>query len=283
MSFHKTPQQTSRSHIKLPPLESILQMQGANSFYNTPTSNSIFAPYALPYISPTISDGGSQNASFPGKSNSSYDEKVNLHMNKLKFSGSAVIRPLSPPDSSNENFQHSYNAKLGDYLFCSDQRSKGFASSPKIMKKSFDFSLSPISVFNKQLLPSYTWNNQEQVLKTISNCEKNKITKLKKPMKKLKDNTSGQFAFILHSTNSYSNNKDPIIDNEQLARQKRRRTDGKVVLILENFYNSKSKKPNKAEKVKISDKTGLTVSQVQVWFQNRRSRDSRNEKNILKT
>lgn len=272
-----------RSNIKLPPLGSILKIQNSNVACNTPLNGKKYIPNGLPFVSPSMSEGGFHDASFTGKFPFAVEEKPILFIEKLKFTSQRL--PLTPPNISQEQFSqhHSLRASSADDTFYHKQSLIQHTSSPINVKKPFDFYLQQNhiteTVIEKHDIPaSFTSKIQGLGLKKSKG---NGTIKNKKISKKAKDGNEGKFAFILHSTDSYSSKEDPYIDNEQLARQKRRRTDGKVVSILETFYKGKSKKPTKAEKLHMSKETKLTVSQVQVWFQNRRSRDTKNQKLAL--
>ncbi|KAL6925842.1 hypothetical protein ACO0SA_000444 [Hanseniaspora valbyensis] len=285
--------ENSKTNIKLPSLVTVLQMQANSAIYNTPTTTKTSTFNVLPFISPTMSDGGFQNASFTGKFHTSFEERPNVHFNKLNFMPPNAPLPLSPPNVSDEKFstqQQSFTFKSADDTFYNKQNHNHLTSSPSNPKKSFDFYLKQNNITEQSLdkcdekiQVSKVEGLGLTVLKNVKETTSTKkIIKTKKNNLKTKSKpSSGKFAFILHSKNSYSCNEEPFIDNEQLARQKRRRTDSKVVSVFEDFYNSKSKKPNKVEKIGMSKETGLTVSQVQVWFQNRRSRDAKSEKTKL--
>ena len=91
----------------------------------------------------------------------------------------------------------------------------------------------------------------------------------------------GNFAFLVHSQDSISQDTPPEIDNHQLARQKRRRTRyqlhniGKQCLftdcfrspedqaILEAEYERNSK-PDKAARIDIVNRVSLGEKEVQV-------------------
>lgn len=274
---------SKKPNIKLPPLGSILKIQTNNAVCTTPVNSKKYIPNGLTFISPSMSDGGLHDASFTGKFPFAAEEKPVLFIEKLKFTSQRL--PLTPPTISQEQFSqhHSLRGSSADDTFYHKQSSIHYTSSPVNVKKPFDFYLEQNhiteTVIEKNVIPaSLTSKIQGLGLKNLKKSKGNGIIKNKKISKKPKDGNDGKFAFILHSTDSYSSKEEPYIDNEQLARQKRRRTDGKVVCILETFYNSKSKKPTKAEKLNMSKATNLTVSQVQVWFQNRRSRDTKNQK-----
>ncbi|KAG8628115.1 hypothetical protein KVT40_003988 [Elsinoe batatas] len=81
-------------------------------------------------------------------------------------------------------------------------------------------------------------------------------------------------AFIVHSSDSLTNNLPPIVDNKPLARQKRRRTSPEDQLILEAEYD-KNPKPDKAARMDIVRRVALGEKEVQIWFQNRRQASRR--------
>ncbi|KAF4554977.1 putative homeobox protein YOX1 [Elsinoe fawcettii] len=81
-------------------------------------------------------------------------------------------------------------------------------------------------------------------------------------------------AFIVHSSDSLTNNLPPNVDNKPLARQKRRRTSPEDQLILEAEYD-KNPKPDKAARMDIVRRVALGEKEVQIWFQNRRQASRR--------
>ncbi|KAA6406824.1 MAG: hypothetical protein FRX48_09322 [Lasallia pustulata] len=83
------------------------------------------------------------------------------------------------------------------------------------------------------------------------------------------DLARGSFAFLVHSQDTLTNNLPPNVDNQPLARQKRRRTSPEDQAILEAEYQ-RNPKPDKAARVAIVNRVALGEKEVQIWFQNRR-------------
>ncbi|PNS16378.1 hypothetical protein CAC42_112 [Sphaceloma murrayae] len=81
-------------------------------------------------------------------------------------------------------------------------------------------------------------------------------------------------AFIVHSSESLTNNLPPNVDNKPLARQKRRRTSPEDQSVLEQEY-AKNPKPDKAARMDIVRRVALGEKEVQIWFQNRRQASRR--------
>ncbi|KAL8792928.1 MAG: hypothetical protein Q9195_004425 [Heterodermia aff. obscurata] len=81
--------------------------------------------------------------------------------------------------------------------------------------------------------------------------------------------SGGSFAFLVHSQDTLNNNLPPNVDNQPLARQKRRRTSPQDHAILEAEYE-KNSKPDKAARLVIVNRVALGEKEVQIWFQNRR-------------
>lgn len=76
------------------------------------------------------------------------------------------------------------------------------------------------------------------------------------------------FAFISHDPRTFPL-QEPSIDNEQLARRKRRRTSPGELSILQAEF-CKGQTPNRARRVEIANRVNMTEKAVQIWFQNRR-------------
>lgn len=91
--------------------------------------------------------------------------------------------------------------------------------------------------------------------------------------------TSSNIAFISHSPSTFPL-QDPSIDNAQLARRKRRRTSPGELSILESEFK-KCYKPNKLAREQIAGKVGMTEKAVQIWFQNKRQ-SQRKQQQIVK-
>ncbi|SGZ39999.1 uncharacterized protein HGUI_02199 [Hanseniaspora guilliermondii] len=261
--------------IKLPPLGSLLQISRdritehneLNKYYSTPSSSS----FNVPYHSPSMSE---------------HDKSINLGrfdhflVNEQSRSNNLYMKqsPITPPNVPSDSF-----AKYQAEEF-TNHKDVSFTETP-INAADDTFYLKSIQDHNieKMNVSMNSLSNNKQ-LKGLGIKYQSDIKSLKKkPIKKTKNgksiaNNKNTFAFITHSSSSYSSRMDPSIDNEQLARQKRRRTDAKIVAILEDCYKNVCCRPNKYEKIELSQKTGLTFGQVQVWFQNRRSRDSKKSK-----
>lgn len=80
-----------------------------------------------------------------------------------------------------------------------------------------------------------------------------------------KENT---LAFITHSPETFPE-KEPQIDEMQLARRKRRRTSPRELSVLEAEFR-KCSKPCKQDREEIAHRVGMTEKAVQIWFQNKR-------------
>lgn len=87
---------------------------------------------------------------------------------------------------------------------------------------------------------------------------------------KIKTNHSPtkDFAFISHSPATFPS-QEPSIDNESLARRKRRRTSPNELAILNQEFIMGST-PGKSKRLEISKKVNMTEKAVQIWFQNKR-------------
>ncbi|KAH8699252.1 hypothetical protein BGW36DRAFT_426923 [Talaromyces proteolyticus] len=85
------------------------------------------------------------------------------------------------------------------------------------------------------------------------------------------------YAFLIHSQKTLTQNLPPRVDNKLLARQKRRRTSPEDHAILEAEYKT-NPKPDKVARASIVSRVALGEKEVQVWFQNRRQNDRRKSK-----
>ncbi|KAL5358256.1 hypothetical protein BJX96DRAFT_146220 [Aspergillus floccosus] len=85
------------------------------------------------------------------------------------------------------------------------------------------------------------------------------------------------YAFLVHSQKTLTQNLPPRVDNKLLARQKRRRTSPEDHAILEAEYQ-RNPKPDKAARADIVSRVSLGEKEVQIWFQNRRQNDRRKSK-----
>ncbi|KAJ9214409.1 transcriptional regulator family: Homeodomain [Paecilomyces variotii] len=85
------------------------------------------------------------------------------------------------------------------------------------------------------------------------------------------------YAFLVHSQKTLTQNLPPRVDNKLLARQKRRRTSPEDHAILEAEYR-RNPKPDKAARASIVSRVALGEKEVQIWFQNRRQNDRRKSK-----
>ncbi|KAK1142655.1 Homeobox protein yox1 [Aspergillus melleus] len=85
------------------------------------------------------------------------------------------------------------------------------------------------------------------------------------------------YAFLVHSQKTLTQNLPPRVDNKLLARQKRRRTSPEDHAILESEYQL-NPKPDKAARTNIVQRVSLGEKEVQIWFQNRRQNDRRKSK-----
>ncbi|CRG91830.1 hypothetical protein PISL3812_08884 [Talaromyces islandicus] len=85
------------------------------------------------------------------------------------------------------------------------------------------------------------------------------------------------YAFLVHSQKTLTQNLPPRVDNKLLARQKRRRTSPEDHAVLEAEYK-KNPKPDKAARASIVSRVALGEKEVQIWFQNRRQNDRRKSK-----
>ncbi|KKK15280.1 hypothetical protein P175DRAFT_0522635 [Aspergillus ochraceoroseus IBT 24754] len=88
---------------------------------------------------------------------------------------------------------------------------------------------------------------------------------------------SPNYAFLVHSQKTLTQNLPPRVDNKLLARQKRRRTSPEDHAILEAEYQ-RNPKPDKAARTNIVNRVSLGEKEVQIWFQNRRQNDRRKSK-----
>ncbi|KAL2370800.1 homeobox transcription factor [Blastomyces gilchristii SLH14081] len=91
------------------------------------------------------------------------------------------------------------------------------------------------------------------------------------------DSTNNNYAFLVHSQKSLTQNLPPKVDNKALARQKRRRTSPDDQKILEAEYQ-RNPKPDRATRAEIVNSVSLGEKEVQIWFQNRRQNDRRRSK-----
>ncbi|KAJ5155775.1 Homeodomain [Penicillium capsulatum] len=91
------------------------------------------------------------------------------------------------------------------------------------------------------------------------------------------DSNALNYAFLVHSQKTLTQNLPPRVDNKLLARQKRRRTSPEDHAILETEYQ-KNPKPDKLSRTRIVDRVSLGEKEVQIWFQNRRQNDRRKSK-----
>ncbi|KAE8355185.1 FAD/NAD(P)-binding domain-containing protein [Aspergillus coremiiformis] len=85
------------------------------------------------------------------------------------------------------------------------------------------------------------------------------------------------YAFLVHSQKTLTQNLPPRVDNKLLARQKRRRTSPEDHAILEAEYQ-RNPKPDKTARASIVSRVSLGEKEVQIWFQNRRQNDRRKSK-----
>ncbi|KAF6230323.1 hypothetical protein HO133_004663 [Letharia lupina] len=90
----------------------------------------------------------------------------------------------------------------------------------------------------------------------------------------------GSYAFLVHSQDSVGQITPPQIEDQRLARQKRRRTSPEDHAILEAEYERNSK-PDKAARVDIVNRVSLGEKEVQIWFQNRRQMTRRKSRPLL--
>ncbi|RAK71879.1 homeobox domain-containing protein [Aspergillus fijiensis CBS 313.89] len=91
------------------------------------------------------------------------------------------------------------------------------------------------------------------------------------------DATPINYAFLVHSQKTLTQNLPPRVDNKLLARQKRRRTSPEDHAILEAEYQ-RNPKPDKTARASIVSRVSLGEKEVQIWFQNRRQNDRRKSK-----
>ncbi|KAJ5748817.1 uncharacterized protein N7511_010513 [Penicillium nucicola] len=91
------------------------------------------------------------------------------------------------------------------------------------------------------------------------------------------DSNPLNYAFLVHSQKTLTQNLPPRVDNKLLARQKRRRTSPEDHAILESEYQQ-NPKPDKSARTNIVNRVSLGEKEVQIWFQNRRQNDRRKSK-----
>ncbi|CAG7981331.1 unnamed protein product [Penicillium salamii] len=91
------------------------------------------------------------------------------------------------------------------------------------------------------------------------------------------DSNPLNYAFLVHSQKTLTQNLPPRVDNKLLARQKRRRTSPEDHAVLESEYQ-RNAKPDKAARTSIVNRVSLGEKEVQIWFQNRRQNDRRKSK-----
>ncbi|KAJ5577565.1 Homeodomain [Penicillium hispanicum] len=91
------------------------------------------------------------------------------------------------------------------------------------------------------------------------------------------DSNALNYAFLVHSQKTLTQNLPPRVDNKLLARQKRRRTSPEDHAILEAEYQT-NPKPDKVARANIVSRVSLGEKEVQIWFQNRRQNDRRKSK-----
>ncbi|KAJ5115413.1 hypothetical protein NUU61_001172 [Penicillium alfredii] len=91
------------------------------------------------------------------------------------------------------------------------------------------------------------------------------------------DSNALNYAFLVHSQKTLTQNLPPRVDNKLLARQKRRRTSPEDHAVLEAEYQ-RNPKPDKVARASIVDRVSLGEKEVQIWFQNRRQNDRRKSK-----
>ncbi|CAG7960653.1 unnamed protein product [Penicillium olsonii] len=91
------------------------------------------------------------------------------------------------------------------------------------------------------------------------------------------DSNPLNYAFLVHSQKTLTQNLPPRVDNKLLARQKRRRTSPEDHAVLESEYQ-RNAKPDKAARTGIVNRVSLGEKEVQIWFQNRRQNDRRKSK-----
>ncbi|KAJ5499709.1 Homeodomain [Penicillium expansum] len=89
------------------------------------------------------------------------------------------------------------------------------------------------------------------------------------------DSNPLNYAFLVHSQKTLTQNLPPRVDNKLLARQKRRRTSPEDHAILESEYQQ-NPKPDKAARTSIVNRVSL--GEKEIWFQNRRQNDRRKSK-----
>ncbi|GCB18376.1 homeobox protein YOX1 [Aspergillus awamori] len=98
------------------------------------------------------------------------------------------------------------------------------------------------------------------------------------PSTQASDSTAAlNYAFLVHSQKTLTQNLPPRVDNKLLARQKRRRTSPEDHAILEAEYQ-RNPKPDKTARASIVSRVSLGEKEVQIWFQNRRQNDRRKSK-----
>lgn len=263
----------NKPSIKLPPLGSLLQIPKDNfpeqtnfiRSYNTPLSSS----HGVGYHSPSMSE---HDKSFKfGK----FGNAIPVESNKVN---NPFIKqsPLTPPNVASDSFAKYHAEDEVPVKYESSYETHNFVAEDTFYAKNTDREIE-----HKTQSKAFTTTDKQLQGLGIKYQPVMKLMK-KKPTKKVKEGkkiaSKGTFAFITHSSTSYSSKAAPTIDNEQLARQKRRRTDAKIVDVLEECYKNVCCRPSKFEKIELSQKTGLTFGQVQVWFQNRRSRDTKNSR-----
>ncbi|KAL9103539.1 MAG: hypothetical protein Q9163_001417 [Psora crenata] len=92
--------------------------------------------------------------------------------------------------------------------------------------------------------------------------------------------SKANFAFLVDTQSSLGQHTGPSIDNQRLARQKRRRTSPEDHAILEAEYE-RNPKPDKLARQEIVKRVALGEKEVQIWFQNRRQMTRRKSKPFL--
>ncbi|KAL9128999.1 MAG: hypothetical protein Q9217_002433 [Psora testacea] len=107
------------------------------------------------------------------------------------------------------------------------------------------------------------------------------------PLASLRDPSSGDnkvpevnFAFLVNTQRSLGQNAAPSIDNQRLARQKRKRTSPEDHAILEAEYE-RNPKPDKTARQELVKRVALGEKEVQIWFQNRRQMTRRKSGPLL--
>ncbi|KAK2758970.1 hypothetical protein FQN54_003068 [Arachnomyces sp. PD_36] len=91
------------------------------------------------------------------------------------------------------------------------------------------------------------------------------------------DTLSPNYAYLVHSRETLTQNIPPRMENKLPGRQKRRRTSPEDHAILEAEYQ-RNPKPDRTARANIVSRVALGDKEVQIWFQNRRQNDRRKSK-----